>query len=279
MSVLYYNDKNRSKGVGMEKIKKTVAGENMLLKELQLNGCVTLKEAISKFGISEATARRLFARIESKGLGIRSHGKISLPDSTYNFYRYEASEELYVKEKKQIAAEAVKHVKNGDVLFLDSGTTVCLFSMALAEVLREKGLHNIKVFTNSYMIINILNDLAEVVLIGGTYRPNRKDFCGYMAEKAMKDCHFDKCILGTDGYNTIAGFTTTDFESARICETAIERSDNSIILMDSHKYKKATVICFSKGENISLLVTDNKIPDDAIKDFKRLGINFRIAKK
>lgn len=263
----------------MEKISKTLAGENILLKELQLNGCVTLREAIDKFGISEATARRLFTRLESKGLGIRSHGKISLPDSSYNFYRYEASEELYVKEKKQIAEEAVKLLNNGDVLFLDSGTTVCLFSMALAETLRQKQLHNIKVFTNSYMIINILNDLAEVVLIGGTYRPNRKDFCGYMAEKSMKDCHFDKCFLGTDGYNAMAGFTTTDFESARICETAIERSDNSIILMDSHKYKKAAVICFTKGENISLVITDQNIPEEGVKQFKREGLNLRIVKK
>ena len=260
-------------------MKKTEAGENILLKELQLNGCITLKEAIDKFDISEATARRLFTRIESKGLGIRSHGKISLPDSTYNFYRYEASEELYVKEKKQIAEEAVKLIKNGDALFLDSGTTVCLFSMALAEALRQKTVQNIKVFTNSYMIINILNDLAEVVLIGGTYRPNRKDFCGYMAEKAMKDCHFDKCILGTDGYNSISGFTTTDFESAKICETAIERSDNSVILMDSHKYKKAAVICFTKGDNISVVITDSKIPEDGVKVMKNAGLNLRIVKK
>jgi DeoR family fructose operon transcriptional repressor len=100
-----------------------------------------------------------------------------------------------------------------------------------------------------------------------------------MAEKSMKDCHFDKCFLGTDGYNPIAGFTTTDFESARICETAIERSDNSLILMDSHKYNKAAVICFSKGENLSLVITDYKIPDEGIKAFKSKGINIRITKK
>jgi DeoR family fructose operon transcriptional repressor len=129
------------------------------------------------------------------------------------------------------------------------------------------------------MIINILNDLAEVVLIGGTYRPNRKDFCGYMAEKAMKDCHFDKCFLGTDGYNTIAGFTTTDFESARICETAIERADNAVILMDSHKYKKAAVISFSKGENISAVITDGKITEEGKKAFESKGINLKIVKK
>ena len=64
-----YNKENRSKRWSMEKIKKTAASENILLKEMQLNGCVTLKEAMKKFGMSEATVRRLFARMEEKGLG------------------------------------------------------------------------------------------------------------------------------------------------------------------------------------------------------------------
>ena len=262
----------------MKAPKKTQASELILIKELQLNGFITIKDAMDKLCVSEATARRIFARMEEKGVGIRSHGKISLPDSSYNFYRYEASNELYVKEKKQIAEEAVKLVKNGDVLFLDSGTTICIFSMALAEALRQNKLENVKVFTNSYMIINVLNDLAEVCLIGGTYRPHRKDFCGYMTEKAMKDYHFDKCFLGTDGFSLNSGFTTTDFESAKICESAIERSTNAIILMDFHKYAKSASITFSKGDNISLLISNEKLSEDAKNQFLRLGINFRLAK-
>ena len=82
------------------KMKKTLAGENILLKELQLNGCVTLKEAIERFNISEATARRLFARMESKGLGIRSHGKISLPDSTYNFIAMKRAKNFTLRKRK-----------------------------------------------------------------------------------------------------------------------------------------------------------------------------------
>lgn len=260
-------------------MKKTIAQETVLLKEMQLSGSVNLQEAMSKLNISAATARRLFTRMEEKGYGIRSHGRISLPDSTYSFYSYEASEELYVKEKKEIAKEAVSFISDGDTLFLDSGTTVCLFSMALAEALRQKTLKNINVFTNSYMIINILNGLTTVNLIGGTFRPNRKDFCGYMAEKAIKDCHFDKCILGTDGYHRRIGFSTTDFESAKICETAIGNSDKAIILMDSHKYGKATLVGFCKAESVSLLVSDGKLSKDAQSEFLAEGINVRIAHK
>lgn len=259
-------------------MKKTIAYENVILKEMQLSGFVTLKGCMEKLGVSEATARRLFSRMEKKGIGIRSHGKISLPESAYNFYRYEASSEVYVKEKKEVANKAVSLVKDGDVLFLDSGTTVCTFSMALADALRQKTLKNLQIFTNSYTIINILNDLATVNLIGGTYRPFRKDFCGYIAEKTIKDCHFDKCFLGTDGFNRISGFTTTDFESAKICETAINSSETAVILMDYHKANKSALVGFSNGENITAVVSDNKLDSDSIKKLHSLGIAVNIAK-
>ena len=258
-------------------MKKTIAQENVLLKELQMSGSVTLQTAMQILDISPATARRLFARMEEKGYGVRTHGKLSLSDSNYNFYNYEASEEIYVKEKKQIAQEALKLISDGDTLFLDSGTTVCLFSMALADALRQKKLKNINVFTNSYMIINILNGCATVNLTGGTFRANRKDFCGYMAEKAIKDCHFDKCILGTDGYCDIIGFSTTDFESAKICEAAIENSNNTIILMDSHKYGKSAMVSFSKKEKVSLLISDSKLEKEHRSQLILSGINLKIA--
>lgn len=260
-------------------MKKTIAQENVLLKELQISGSVTFKDAMDKLGISPATARRLFVRMEQKGYAIRSHGKISIPDSTYSFYSYEASEELYVKEKKAIAKEALSLISDGDTLFLDSGTTVCLFSMALAEALRQKTLNNLTVFTNSYMIINILNGCAKVNLIGGTFRPNRKDFCGYIAEKTIKDCHFDKCILGTDGYHSRIGFSTTDFDSAKMCEVAIANSDNVFILMDSHKYGKSALVSFCNGEDVSLLISDNKLKTEDVNELLRSGINVRIAIK
>ena len=259
-------------------MKKTLAEENVILKELQLNGTVTIKQAMDILSISEATARRLFSRMEEKGLGIRSHGKITMPDSAYNFYRYDVSKELYVKEKKAISNYAVSFVKDGDVLFLDSGTTVCLFSMALADALRQNILKDIKVFTNSYMIINVLNELATVNLIGGTYRPNRKDFCGYMTEKNISDCHFDKCFLGTDGYTSEFGFTTTEFESAKICETAIKASDVTIILTDFHKFGNKALVSFSNGLDITAVITDNRLSQAKLKELHGLGFNVKIAK-
>ena len=99
------------------------------------------------------------------------------------------------------------------------------------------------------------------------------------AEKAIKDCHFNKCILGTDGYHGSIGFSTTDFESAKICEAAMENSDNAIILMDSHKFGKAALVGFSKGNNVSMVISDGKLKKEQQNEFFRNGINVRIVNK
>lgn len=263
----------------MKKYEKTKTQETVLLKDLQLNGRVTLKEAMEKMCLSESTVRRLFARMEQKGLAIRTYGDISLPSSTYNFYHYETSKGLHVEEKRLIAQEAVKMIHDGDTIFLDSGTTVFLFSLALSKAIEEKKLKNVRIFTNSFMILDNLNQSVPVNLVGGEYRPNRKDFCGYMTEKVIKEFHYNKCILGTDGFDVRNGFSTTDFNTARICETAIAQSDTSIILMDSHKFNNPATISYSKGDNISAVVVDEGITLEQKKMLMEAGVSVVVAKK
>ena len=260
-------------------MKKTKLQETILLKELQLSGHVTLRDAMEKMCLSESTARRLFARMEEKGLAIRTHGTISLPSSTYNFYHYETSKGMHVEEKRMIARETVKMIHDGDTIFLDSGTTVFLFSLALNEAIQQKKLKNVRVFTNSFMIVDNLNQSVPVNLVGGEYRPNRKDFCGYITEKVIKEVHYNKCILGTDGFSVGNGFSTTDFNTARICETAIAQSDMALILMDSHKFDNPATVSYSKGDNISAVVVDEGITLEQKKMLMEAGVSVVVAKK
>lgn len=74
------------------------------------------------------------------------------------------------------------------------------------------------------------------------------------------------------------GFTTTDYDTARICNSAINRSKNVIILMDSHKINKAAAISFAKADKISLLVIDDKITNEQKNELKRSGVNYIVAK-
>ncbi len=258
-------------------MKKTENQEKVLLKELQLKGSASLQEIMKKCSLSESTTRRLFARMEKKGLAIRSHGIISLPNGIHNYYNYSTAKDMYIEEKRSIAKEAIKMIRDGDTIFLDSGSTVFLFSLALNEALKEGKLKNIKVFTNSFMVLDNLNQNVNVNLLGGEYRSHRKDFCGYITEKTIKEFHYSKCIMGTDGFSEEHGFTTTDFNTARICETAISKSDAVIILMDSHKFDITSAISYSNGTDISAVVVDEKISERDKKRLMSKGLTVIIA--
>lgn len=258
-------------------MKKTQIQETVLLKELQLGGQISLHEAMKKLSLSESTARRLFMRMEKKGLAIRGHGVISLPNGMYNYYNYAMAKGIHIEEKRKIAEKAVKMIHDGDSIFLDSGTTVFLFSLALNEALKQGKIRNIKVFTNSFMILDNINQNVNVNLVGGEYRPHRKDFCGYITEKTIKEFHYTKCIMGADGYSEEHGFTTTDFDTARICEVAISRSDAVIILMDSNKFDNTAAITYSDGSNISAVVVDNGIKEADKKRLLNKGLAVIVA--
>ena len=87
--------------------------------------------------------------------------------------------------------------------------------------------------------LKLLKDHMSVCLIGGEYRPHRQYFCGYLTDEVIKRLHFSKCFV-------VAG------------------SDKRILLADTSKAGKASVIHYAAIESIDTLVT-NKWLDNGIK--------------
>lgn len=236
---------------------KTQRNEMILLKELNTEKIIDIKQAMSLLGVSESTVRRLFVNLEQKGVCIRGHGCIRIFDNDItNIYVYERVENTDVEAKEMIADKAMKYIESNDTIFLDAGTTLAKLSARIADALRDNLIHDLTIFTNSLVNLNILKDYAKVNVIGGEYRDNRKDFCGIIAEMAIKNIYFNKCFVGTDGYGKGVGFTASDFQTARISQLLIANSKESYILADAKKFKQTSGICFAKEEDITAVITN-----------------------
>lgn len=237
---------------------KTQKNELLLLKELNMRKIVSIESAINLLGVSGSTVRRLFINLEQKGACVRGHGSIRVLDNDFtNIYVYEGEEKTGVTEKEIIAEKALKLIKDGDVIFLDAGTTLAKLCAKIAGALQDNKIHGIKVFTNSLVNFNVLKSYVSVNVIGGEYRENRKDFCGMATEMMLTNICFDKCFLGTDGYTGDVGFTATDFQTARISQLVIANSGEKYILADCEKFKMSAGVCFAKKENITAVITND----------------------
>lgn len=230
------------------------------------SGELTLSHAMQVLNVSESTVRRLFSALEADGLAIRKYGKLQLFDTQASKqYSFNLEKEQNVEKKQLLAKYAVNFVKNGDAIYIDSGTTLYHFSMFLSERLKEGNLTNVTIVTNSFTNINIFRNYQDLILIGGKYREHRNDFCGYIAEESLKLLRFTKCFLGCDGYSPSFGFSTTDFFTARLNEIVLRNSTTSYVLMDSSKYNRTATISYSKNRMVGTLITDSPPPDGVAK--------------
>lgn len=239
--------------------------EQELLSRLALVQRVSLAEAMELFDTSESTIRRLFTKLEQEGKAIRTHGGIQNVNRSMADYSFEYGARTNIEKKSAIAKQACQYLVDGDVVFCDSGTTIQCFCVELIQRLQKDKL-NIQIYTNSLANLELLSPHVTVSLVGGTYRANRKDFCGYMTEQALSRVFFTKSFVGADGCVDGKQFTTTDFETARMNEIAIHNSEKVFMLADSSKFNHPTHVAYVEADKLHTVITDTGISaEDAAK--------------
>ena len=238
--------------------------EQQLKSRLSVVNKLTLGEAMELLDSSESTVRRMFSRLEKEGFAIRVHGGIQRLGSGLGDYSFENVAQTNLEKKTAIARKACELLKDGDIIFCDSGTTIRCFCVEMVEHIRKHDLR-ITVYTNSLANLELLSPHMQVWLIGGQYRANRKDFCGYLSEQSLKGLLFDKCFIGADGCIDGSRFTTTDFETASMNEIAIANSRCSIMLTDSSKFTSASHVSYVDAGRLQFVITDDGIDQEILK--------------
>lgn len=251
--------------------------EQELLARLSLVQKLSLSEAMELLEISESTARRMFTRLEQDGKAIRTHGGIQSINHAKAAYSFEYGARTNIEKKTAIGKAACDCLEDGDVIFCDSGTTMQCFCAELVQWLQKKPL-DIIVYTNSLANLEMLSPYLPVKLVGGEYRVNRKDFCGYMAEQALTGLYFTKSFVGADGCAQGKQFTTTDFETMRMNEIAMRNSEKTFMLVDSSKFNRTSHVAYAPVQKLHTIITDDGISAETLYQLKQNNVRVVCAK-
>ena len=249
---------------------------SVLMARLSIVRTLSLAEAMELLHVSESTARRMCAQTERSGAAIRTHGGIRAADQAPTAYSFEYGAKMNIDKKVAIAQAACSFLEDGDVVFCDSGTTIQCFCGELIHKIQRERL-NIVVYTNSLANLELLSPYISVNLVGGEYRANRKDFCGFMADQALKGVYFTKSFVGADGCVGGKIFTTTDFETMRMNEIAMENSKETYMLVDSSKFSLSSHVAYAPADKIHTVITDTGIPKDAYNQLNKSNVRVVLA--
>lgn len=258
--------------------KKKLSREELLMGLLNLQGHITTDEAVRLTGVSQATVRRMFLDLEKSGKIIRTYGGAQLPGSL-DSYRFEQREKQSEDEKHRIGKLAASLVEDRDTIYLDCGTTLLQMAIALGERLRMGGLTGLNIVTNSIANLHALGDSSagKIILLGGEYHSERRDFFGPITERYAEPFHFNKCFLGSEGVTVETGFSSNKTELSSLNASILGRSSRRYVLFDGSKVGRGAFFSYAPLERIDEAVTDRQ-PDEPV--FSRLtaaGVAIRIA--
>ncbi|MGI6140897.1 MAG: DeoR/GlpR family DNA-binding transcription regulator [Caldicoprobacterales bacterium] len=226
-----------------------------LLREYQY---LSVKRLAKLLYVSEATIRRDLKYLSDAGLIRRTFGGAALIEGMYADIPLVVRDEEHTKEKEVIAAIAAQLIKDGDVIIIDSSST--LFKL-IPHLQRRTN----TVITNSPKVAMALteNPGIEVYSTGGKLRDNSISYVGRAAENMIADCNCDTMFFSSKGIDRNQ-LTDTSEDEARLKVAMMRRSKCIVAMHDSSKFDKVAFSKICGLDKLDYLITD-KDPGDAWK--------------
>jgi DeoR/GlpR family transcriptional regulator of sugar metabolism len=231
-------------------------------------GRVTVQELSDLFRVSEATIRRDLEELDSQGQLRRTHGGAvraeQAPKEPPMMQRIGDRPE----EKERIGRAAVQMIKNGETIFLGSGTTVIEIARHLPQDIR------LTVITNSLPVINELatHPGIELIVIGGMLRQSELSMVGHVAEQAIKEFRADRAFLGMYAIDADCGFTN-DYPPEILTDRAILGIARQIVILADHsKFGRVSSMLVAPATAAQVIITDQGTPVDMIDELRERGL-------
>ncbi len=220
----------------------------------------TYEELCAHFDVSLSTMRRDIDEIIESGELVKVYGGVKAGDGAAD-----TSFMDFDYKKDTIARKASELIKDGDVIFLGSGTTVG----HMAPYLKDK---KITVITNNLIVLlNATRYGFKVVSIGGTLDSSTVSFVGTYSVKQISEMNADIAFIGCNAINEQCISNINDME-AEIKKAMIRSSAKTAVLAESDKFNRTSLYNCSQLEDISIIVTDVCKSEELKRVFKEKAV-------
>ncbi len=239
----------------------TLERQEEILDILNKTNSATVEELAAQLFVSGATIRRDLRQMESQGLIKRSHGGAIPFRSTTEESAFALREQENIVAKKTIATLAVKLVKNGDSIFLDSssttGLTIPLLNSFQYLSVTTIGLRNA-------LLLSQTNNI-KIYIAGGQVQNHSNSIIGSDTIDYISRIHADISLISCSGLDLDSGITEASIEQAKIKQQMRKNSNKLAILCDSTKFNKVFLCKDFNFDEIDYLITEKTPPIEYVE--------------
>ncbi len=226
-------------------------------KYISLKGTASMEELQRQFNVSANTVRRDIAELLQRGTVEKVYGGVCARPASPTLTPYEMRRLSSGEAKELIGRTAAGLVSDGDVIFIDSGTT----TLHMIDCLKDKRdvtviTHNLGAIVRALPYENI-----HVIVLPGSLRRKTNSMTGSDSVKAMKKYNIRSAFMAATGLS-MHGATNSSAQEYDIKQAAVECSEKAYLLVDRHKFGVTGVMTYAPISSFEAVVTDQAPGED-----------------
>jgi len=234
---------------------------------------VSMEELCKEFDISMNTVRLDVASLVKKGSIKKVYGGVC-SNRQNSLVPFEERKMKNNDKKRSICKAAAKLVADGDVIYVDSGTTMTYLPDYLAE--RK----NITLLTNNLNVITRAVPFAniQVICLPGILERKTNSFVSAETGKILERYNIRKAFFAATGITEHGDVTNSSSLEYEIKREAIKNSMYKYLLLDSSKYGKSALLNYAHITDMERVIVDEEMSSALLQLCKRNNVTVEVVK-
>lgn len=221
------------------------------------HGSATMEELRGYFDISMNTVRRDVAELLQRGTVVKVYGGVQARPTEQTLTPYEVRRRGSEDAKAAIGMRAAQMVQDGDVIFIDSGTT----TVQMIDHLKDR--RDLTIITNNVeAIVRALPyENITIIALPGQLRRKTHSLTGDDAVRYLRRFNVRTAFIAATGVSS-HGVTNSSPMEFEIKKCAVESAEKTVLLIAGAKFGVTGLMTFAQLRDFDALVTDAR-PDAA----------------
>ena len=231
-----------------------------ILAYLKARKSCTLKELMDAFGVSSATIHRDVAILAKRDAVERVRGGLiynETPAPSGNAAAYQERVVAHRSEKIIVAQKALHVIEEGDIIFLDSSTTV----YELALLLTHGEFDHLTIITNAIPVMHLFRKFPahwSLIGLGGNYDPQLNSILGISALEQLARYNVTKAFVSGFGLDDKTA-TTNHEHQAEILRKVLDAADKRYLLIDHTKLGRKGLYRIAARGGFDAIISDRPL--------------------
>ena len=234
-------------------------------------GSVTMEELRDHFGISMNTVRRDIAEIVKPGYIEKVYGGVRAMTRVPALVPYSVRSGAPDDAKRRICMAAGRMVSDGDIIFIDSGTT----TVHVMDAIRDKA---VTVITNNIevMIQALEYDNIRIIVIPGEIHRKTHSITGEDSAAFLSHLNTDIAFMAATGAS-FSGVTNSSPLEYSIKRAAVAHTRKAVLLITGGKFGVTSLLTYASLSQFHTVITDGTVAPEYREKLRELNTNLVVV--